>query len=645
MKKQRKLIGIITSQVEFIYQRTVIANISKEAFLHNYDIVVFSNFVKDSATPLFQAGERTIYNLINYELLDGIIIIPDAIRIKGLLSQLVDEISEKFTGPKITIDYEIDGFFNVENDDFNSIRALTSHMIEVHHATNLAFMTGPKEHQHSIRRLDGFFAALADHNLTVPNEQIYYGDFWYNEGERVANHMLTQLKKLPDAILCASDTMAMSVCDALTKKGIHVPDYIAVTGFDSLMKSAAHHPTITSMKLNAEQLGRKIALTLIDLIEGTNHATAVSTIAEFIEGESCGCTNKNRFIDVNQIKSEDGEFEGDFYSNYNYMMEELMSAEDMDDCLKKICWYTYQLGNHDSFYLSLCDNWDYVGCSHEASVNYNTDHYTSKMHLVIKKEEEARILDNCTYPASIMHPALWEDRNEPGIFFFSPVHFNDRCFGYSVISHNNKPNVFDYCYRDWLRFVGMALENMRVKNNFMWSNQQLEEFAQIDSLTKIFNRNGYTKYCESYYTTALRESKELFILMGDLNDLKLINDTYGHIEGDNALQLSAIAFQRSCGQNEKCFRYGGDEFILLGVNDYTKSDILLFERGIHSYLNTYNDISDKPYKISISLGYWHGKVDNQHTLDDYVALADKAMFEVKHREKMIKQDKTGSSHE
>ena len=67
-------------------------------------------------------------------------------------------------------------------------------MIEQHHMTNLAFMTGPMNHPHSIRRLNGFYTAMKEHHLEVPENQIYYGDFWYNEGERVANHMLNELK-------------------------------------------------------------------------------------------------------------------------------------------------------------------------------------------------------------------------------------------------------------------------------------------------------------------------------------------------------------------------------------------------------------------------------------------------------------------
>ena len=631
MKKQRKLIGVIASQIEASYQAGVMKGISEVAFSHDYDIAVFTMFVKEYAKPMHQVGEMNIYNIINYELLDGIIILPNTIRLPGLLPKLIKDIKTKFSGPVISLDYEIEGFINISIDDTKSIELMTDHLIEHHHKTDLAILTGPKNHPHSLRRLQGFLNSLEKHNLTIDENKIYYGDFWYNEATNVVNQMLIKLPSLPDGIVCASDHMAISICKALKSHNIKVPSDIAITGYDYVVESSVSIPPITSMALNTIQLGRNSTLHLIEILEGIEPTQKPDTISIFKEGGSCGCECANEIIECSKIA--DNEFLDNFYNAYNYMMEELISADDLTILLQKICYYSYQLSNYDKFFLSLCDNWDYVGCSNETAQNYNTDHYTPKMHLMISKEDDTKIHMDSTFQSSIMIPELWADRKKPSAFYFSPIHFNDRCFGYAVLTFG-KPSSLEFCYRDWLRTVGIAFENLRVKNNYKWSNQQLEEYAQIDSLTKIYNRNGFFKYGESFLEEALRDGKELFILMGDLNDLKEINDTYGHVEGDNAIQLSAVAFQRTCSKSEKCFRYGGDEFLLLGTNNYTKTEILLFEKSIQSYLSAYNEISEKPYQISLSLGYWHGHVDNQHTLDDYINLADKAMFDTKQRIKL-----------
>ena len=637
MKKQRKLIGVIASQIEFAYQAKIMKGISEMALSHNYDIAVFTMFIREFAKPMHQVGEMNIYNLINYELLDGIIIIPDTIRIPGLLPKLINDIKTKFHGPVISLDYEIEGFINMSIDDTKSMELMTDHLIEHHNKTDLVIMTGPKDHPHAMRRLQGFLNSMKKHNLDIHENKIFYGDFWYNEAANVVNQILNKLPTLPDAIVCASDPMAISICDCLKSHNIEVPRDIAVTGYDFIEESGVNSPIITTMDLNAIQFGYNGALRMHEAIEGLEPSQKPETISRFIFGESCGCDFIKPNIDHTKIYHTDREFIDNFYNAYNYMMEELVSADDLNLLLQKTCYYTYQLNNHDKFYLALCDNWDYVGCSYQTAQNYNTDHYTPKMYLVISKEEQTMIYDNNTFQSSIMIPDIWSDRKDPSIFYFTPVHFGDRCFGYTVLTYN-RPSTFEYCYRDWLRTIGIALENLRVKNNFKWSNRQLEEYAQIDSLTKIFNRNGFYKYSDSFYEEALRTGKELYILMGDLNDLKGINDHYGHVEGDNAIQLCAVAFQRACSMNEKCFRYGGDEFLFLGVNNYTEEEVLLFKKNILSYFDAYNEVSEKPYQVSLSLGYWHGHVDRKHKLSHYINLADKAMFEAKQQ---IKNKKLG----
>ncbi len=642
MKKQRKLIGVIAGLVEANTQAEILKGLCDVAFQNDCDIAVFSISVKQYAREMYQTGEINIYNLINYELFDGIIMIPDTLRIKGLVEHITSELKHKFIGPVISLDYYIDGFINLEYDDLKSMEDMTDHLIDVHHLTNIACMTGPKTHPHAIRRLNGYMNSLKKHNMEVNEEQIYYGDFWYDEGERVVNHMVNTLPKLPQAIVCTCDVMAISVCNSLKKYQIKVPEDIAVVGFDESKNGIYFKPAITTMRHKSFGLGRYAMTHMIEALEQVPFSKPTDIDSTLLAYESCGCKFDDYGIDYSRLSLIDDDFTDSFYSVYNYMIEELVSADTLQTLSERISEHTSRLNEFDEFYLALCDNWDYVGFSEETSHNYNTNKYTDKMYLQIAKDGTQSSFNQEAFPSSIMLPKMWTERENPAIFYFNPVHFNDRCFGYSVLTYT-KPNTIPRYHRDWLRIVGIALENLRVKNNFKYSNQQLEEYAQIDSLTKIYNRNAFSKYSASFYKKALQEQKLLLILMGDLNSLKYINDKYGHIEGDNAIQLCAIAFQRICSHNEKCFRYGGDEFILFGVGSYSLSDVQYIEKEIHSYLHAYNENSQKPYEVSISLGYWYGRVDEQHNLCDYIKLTDQAMLEMKQKykkEKLVETDKS-----
>lgn len=639
MPKQRKMIGILTSQVEYVYQQQLLTGIETVALKYQYDVVVFSTFTKEYAKEVYQTGEANIFNMIQYHLLDGILIIPDTLRNPGLVSKLVQKIKEHFKGPVLSIDWELSDFESVCYPDEASMELLVSHLIKTHGYQNFAIMTGPKEHQHAVRRLQGCLKALEKNNISIIEDYIFYGDFWYEMGQTVVETILHSIHKRPDVIVCASDAMAINVCSELQKHGIKVPKDIAVTGYDSIIEGILHNPSITSTELKNEQLGIRAMLTLINRMEGLNLPVVTDDTAKLLFGESCGCNPSKKIIETAEFKGSDYDHLTDFYSNYNYMMEELISSEDLMDCLAKVSWYVFQIGNYDSFYISLCENWDSIGFNQSPSKHYLVDGYTERMNLYLEKNQEAFCHQDNTFSTSIMLPALWEKRDNPSIYYFVPLHFYDRCFGYATLGYHNRVATYDRCFRDWIRNINTALENLRVKNNLKWTNKQLEKLAEVDSLTKLYNRNGYCIYSQEFIEQAIIQHKNLLVILGDLDNLKKINDTYGHLEGDNAIKVCAKAILSPDLPYSKCFRYGGDEFILLALIEKEENVTLKAPLQIKDYLDCYNQISNKPYLVSLSIGTWIGPVTKDFRIEQAILLADKAMFSKKHSYKAKKRYK------
>lgn len=308
------------------------------------------------------------------------------------------------------------------------------------------------------------------------------------------------------------------------------------------------------------------------------------------------------------------------------MMEELISSEDLMDCLQKISWYVFQIGNYDSFYISLCENWDSISVDQNSPKPYLIDGYTETMNLCFEKEQEAFCHLNKTFSTSLMLPALWEERDKPAIYYFVPLHFYDRCFGYATLGYHNRAATYERCFRDWIRNINTALENLRVKNNLKWTNKQLERLAEIDSLTMLYNRNGFSIYIHEFLKQAILQQKNLLVVLGDLDDLKKINDTYGHLEGDNAIMVCAKAFLSLGLPSSKCFRFGGDEFVLLALEDSNNDILSAAAAQIKKYLDHYNRTSDNAYTVSISIGTWFGKVTKGFRIEQAIQLADKDMF-------------------
>ena len=72
--------------------------------------------------------------------------------------------------------------------------------------------------------------AMSEHSLSVGRDRVFYGDFWYTSGESLGDRLIKKGGKMPQAIACANDCMAIGLCKALEEGGLCVPDDIAVAG-------------------------------------------------------------------------------------------------------------------------------------------------------------------------------------------------------------------------------------------------------------------------------------------------------------------------------------------------------------------------------------------------------------------------------
>ncbi|MBP1561335.1 MAG: GGDEF domain-containing protein [Oscillospiraceae bacterium] len=637
MRKFRKLIGVILSQSDEPYQARLLNGILEQAFKLNYDVAVFAAFMKSKLSEEWHSGELNIYSLINYSVLDGIIIASDTIVPAETAQEICSDIKKKFRKPVVSVDIYQEDFNNIFTDDKSNVKMIISHLIEEHQFTDIAFMTGIKGHPHATNRLTGYYEALVEHDIPIDQSRVFYGDFWYHKGEEVVQALLADTSRpLPQAIACASDTMAISVCEALKAHGIRVPEDVAVTGYDSIDEGLNYVPSITSSKLPSDNTGKRAMKLLHSLITGTEF-TDEKCEPDICVYKSCGCK-----IDASEkMRTERGtwrsiDYTGSFNSVYNAMLEALISEKDFRKYMEAVSWYTYQLGDFSSFYLCLCENWDNLGET-EQNPNYLKDGYSQTISLPIRiVNGNCNINPEVCFNSREMLPALYENRPRPAVFYFNPVHFNDRCFGYSVISYINKPVTYPECYNHWMRYISNSLESLRRQRNLKYMYDKMEENAITDLLTGIYNRNGFNLYANDILDSAKKSGGKLTLIMGDMNNLKYINDTFGHIEGDFAIKTAADAFRTACSEGMKCFRIGGDEYIIISEKVDSQAEIDRVKASIASYLKHINDTADKPYSVSVSLGVYFGEADSFENIEQPMAIADEEMFAAK--EKYKKED-------
>ena len=159
-------------------------------------------------------------------------------------------------------------------------------------------------------------------------------------------------------------------------------------------------------------------------------------------------------------------------------------------------------------------------------------------------------------------------------------------------------------------------------------NDNQNELISLDPLTRLNNRNELTGYLWYKLSTPMRG--RVCILMMDMNRFKQINDTYGHVEGDQALIAVASCLRKACGGapgRPFIARYGGDEFIVV-METESDLDAEHLCDYIHMTLAVENHKLNKPYNLSISIG-WVRNEQNNRSIKKLLRRADIELYEKK----------------
>jgi len=147
----------------------------------------------------------------------------------------------------------------------------------------------------------------------------------------------------------------------------------------------------------------------------------------------------------------------------------------------------------------------------------------------------------------------------------------------------------------------------------------------IDPLTKLYTRYYFAELLSHYFEKAATERSELTVVMCDIDNFKKINDTYGHLTGDEVLKEIAKIFRENIRGTDIVGRFGGEELILLFPSTSKEEAILILER----LRRLIRDISKFPFKITLSYGLSDYPNCGANTPDEIIQKADIALYQAK----------------
>ena len=162
-------------------------------------------------------------------------------------------------------------------------------------------------------------------------------------------------------------------------------------------------------------------------------------------------------------------------------------------------------------------------------------------------------------------------------------------------------------------------------------SERLNYLAHFDYLTDIPNRYLLLDRLTHLIAQAERNESTFALLYIDLDKFKTINDTKGHVFGDQVLKETALRLKQSIRNSDTIARIGGDEFVVLLEKTSNKNDVSAMTKMLNKSLNRVFVVNGEEFKISCSIGV--ALYPNEgNTTDALLAAADKAMYKVKHNE-------------
>ncbi len=156
----------------------------------------------------------------------------------------------------------------------------------------------------------------------------------------------------------------------------------------------------------------------------------------------------------------------------------------------------------------------------------------------------------------------------------------------------------------------------------------LENLTLEDHLTGLYNRRGFTTIANEYLQLADRKKMNMYLLYIDLDDLKKINDTYGHNKGDFVLISLAEILQKTFRKSDIKARIGGDEFSIFPIDTHIKGVNSSLAR-LNKNIDEYNKSTGHKPLLSVSTGISCYSPSNPCSINELLTKADSLMYEEK----------------
>ena len=493
--------------------KPVLAELVRQAKEHDeYRLLVYHCYEDLYYENPDNIGAAKLFDTISYDMIDVMIMMQTNEMQTPLFNNICERCNEKGI-PVISIDLYRKTAFNVSFAYGEAFSSIVEHLITEHGCKDLMHMAGTKGNDFAQTRIDSFAETVTKHGLAFSEDNVLYGDFWDNPTYAAMDAFFESGRPLPDAFVCANDSMAMAVCLKLAEHGYSIPEDVIVTGFDGMELEKYHNPRLTTAIRDNAELAEAVFKLIAHIISEPD-IKPYDVILEYTPtfSESCGCVERDA-SKSNRILSE-------YVRNYSYAR---VFEEDMNSMSNKIganptlenARYHLRKKSFGGTVLCITDDFYHYCTDTSGADDIQVDSrrldYPEKMHVFTSRSKSEILQESMEYLTEDILPDLFGNFDGNNTLVIMPIHSLDLPIGMLITYYVESDLYFDQTY-SFAMATNRCLEMVRTHERMAFLNRKLEFMFTHDQLTKIYNRYGFYRNYRENFEKHSDSKKDAFII-------------------------------------------------------------------------------------------------------------------------------------
>ena len=616
----KRVIGVCVTKMHSVGCGEYLYYLQQAASAAGYKLVVFNSTVDFYNNDGNDIGAGSIYNVINYDIIDAIVLDYEHYRNSAIPDQIIKGARSRGV-PVIVLKGTVEGCYCIINEYASGFKSLIDHVIREHKVTDTCFIAGRKENDpDSVIRINCYREALEDNGLRFSEELVEYGDYWNIPACAALHRIIDKRGAPPRAIFCANDYMAIAVCNELMSLGYKIPEDVIVTGFDGIPEAEFFLPRLSTCKEDHASFARQTVDILISIFDNNSQPGIYLNKYTPVITESCGCPAA--FLDFRiAAKEQYGEVH-DVLTHEEFVfgwMDESLNVRDMNSLTSilpdLLASESYLCLNTD-FLMQALDN----EIERKALFTEELELFTSKYNVRSKPLK--------SFKFSQMIPDMEDWINDPSAYALGSIYSGREVFGYYAAKSEN--------LRHDSHMINRLLKALNVSFNSLigFYRQRmmligLRNAALTDQLTGLPNLKGATEWFTEYSYDPEHHNKAISFSVYALHNYKYIYENYGIQEIEEDICLISETLKHSNPEN--CFigRVSENEFMVINMFDAPEdipSTIQAATKKFYGAIEAYNATHSKDYFLEINAGCIEGHPGWDGSLATFYKLASNELY-------------------